>query len=361
MLYTLNDAWVAWLSGEKFPIAFFGDSTYDGNTTTGWVGNKLGVESVSPDAFSKKLEALLRDASNNNILRIYNAGFSGTVMDENDARLMGEFAGTAPYSDAKMIGIGFGINDRLMYPDAKAFKEGFKAKAEFVINWCCENGKQPFLLTTQAVVNCGVRTEYIEMYPMRTSEYISSISNEVKKELACKYGLELIDLNKYTEDYLLYSQPSAKEIISDHTHFSSTGHSYEAGLLFSRICPRTITAGSRTKIDYSSQRVTDCVPEDWLTLPETPANGFKVYADYKKSDVKDLKIMNAWVFVSSRTPMTLKAYRNKSEAAYVKVNGEKTKLSAAETVLGKLDMGLYKLEVFTGRSKAVDFQGFLLE
>lgn len=361
MLYTFNDAWVAWLSGEKFPIAFFGDSTYDGNTTTGWVQNKLGIESVSPAAFSKKLEELLRDAANNSILRIYNAGFSGTVMDENDIRLIGEFAGTAPYSDAKMIGIGFGINDRLMYPDAKAFKNEFKAKTEFVINWCYENGKQPFLLTTQAVVNCGVRTEYIGMYPMRTSEYISSISNEVKRELAHKYGLELIDLNKYTEDYLLYSQSSANEIISDHTHFSSAGHLYEAGLLFSRICPRTIIAESRTKIDYSRQKVTECVPEDWLTLPEAPVNGFKVYVDYMKDDTKDLKIMNAWVFVDSRAPLTLKAYRNKSVAVYIKVNGEKTKLLAAETTVGKLDMGLYKLEVFTGKSKTVDFQGFVLE
>ena len=41
-LYTLNDAWVAWENGKKFPIAFFGDSTFDGANTTEWIPNELG-------------------------------------------------------------------------------------------------------------------------------------------------------------------------------------------------------------------------------------------------------------------------------------------------------------------------------
>ena len=62
LLYTFQDAWTAWRSGAKFPIAFFGDSTFDGAATTGWVRNTIGADNDSPNAFSRKLEGLLRDS-----------------------------------------------------------------------------------------------------------------------------------------------------------------------------------------------------------------------------------------------------------------------------------------------------------
>lgn len=60
---TLHDAWVSWCSGEKFPIAFFGDSTTDGNTTTGYERNQFGKDSLNPNAYCKILEDRLREAT----------------------------------------------------------------------------------------------------------------------------------------------------------------------------------------------------------------------------------------------------------------------------------------------------------
>jgi len=360
-IYTFNDAWTQWLQGNKFPVAFFGDSTVDGVNTTDWVPNTLGMDSTSPNTFSEKLEALLRQATKNEILRIYNSGFSGknaiwaaTILEE-------QFGGDSAYRDVQMIGIGFGINDRLLYPNEKAYRDGFKAAIEQIIQWCYAKNIQPFLLTTQAIIEPGVKSLYTDEYPMRTSEHVSSIANEVKRELAEAYGLQLVDMNKYTEKFLLYSSISAKRIISDHLHFGDIGHQFEAEVLFSYLCPRTIVVDDYTKIDYSSQKIKDSVPDDWLSLPDAPADGFKVYVDYTKADSSDSLIMSAWVFVNAKRKLKLKAYRGGSPDTYIKINGETRILSGGETILDHLDLGLYHLEVFTGLSPKVDFKGFILE
>lgn len=360
-LFTFHDAWTEWLKGSKFPIAFFGDSTVDGANTTDWVRNSVGTDNKSPFAFSNQLENLLRLATNNPIIRIYNAGFSGKVSSWAVSVLDQEFGETSAYSDVNMIGIGFGINDRLGYENEKAYRDGFKGNITQIVEWCYGKRIQPFLITTQATVEPGVHTQYAETYLMRTSEHIDSIANEVKRELAAEYGLQLIDINKFTEMFLLYSSISTRSIISDRLHFGDIGHKFEADLIFTHLCPRTIVVDSYTKIDYSSQKVFDCVPEDWITMPDSSTDGFKVYTDYTKTDDGDMKIMSAWVFVNAKKKLTLKAYKGDSPDTYVKVNGIVKALFGTETVLDQLELGLYKLEAFTGNSTKVDFKGFILE
>ncbi|MEF2245195.1 SGNH/GDSL hydrolase family protein [Paenibacillus sp. IITD108] len=358
---TFNDAWTQWLQGNKFPVAFFGDSTVDGVNTTDWVANTIGIDGTSPNAFSKKLEELLRQATNNEVLRIYNSGFSGKNASWAATILEEQFGGSSAYQDVRMIGIGFGINDRLLYPNEKAYRDGFKTAVKQIIDWCYAKGIQPFLLTTQAIVEPGVKTLYTNDYPMRTSEHIACIANEVKRELAEAYRLQLVDMNIYTEKFLLYSSVSTKRIISDQLHFGDIGHQYEAGALFSCLCPRTIVVDGYTKIDYSSQKIKDSVPDDWLSLPDVSSDGFKVYVDYTKADTLDILIMSAWVFVNAKRKLELKAYTGSSSDTYVKINGEIRSLNGGETILDQLDLGLYHLEVFTGSSSKVDFKGFILE
>lgn len=361
-IYTWQDAWTEWLRGSKFPVAFFGDSTFDGANTTDWTANQPGIDSVSPNTFPKYLEQLLRQATGNDALRIYNAGFSGQIASWAASAMDDVFGEGSAYRDVKMIGIGFGINDRLGYADEKSYRDGFKGHIRQIIHWCYNRDIQPFLLTTQAIVQPGVLTEYAAEFPMRTSEHIDSVANGVKRELAAEYGLQLIELNQLSESFLLYSSVSAHSIISDRLHFGDAGHRYEAGAIFAHFCPRTIVADGYTKIDYSSQKIKDSVPEDWLTMPEAPADRFKVYVDYTKSDASDRIILSAWVFANTKRKLTLRAYKGKDDSeTYITVNGERHPLSALETELGNLDLGLHRLEVYTGTSARVDFKGFIIE
>lgn len=363
-IYTFNDAWNQWKSGKKFPIAFYGDSTVDGNNTTGYVANTLGKDSQSPNTFCKKLETNLRSAAGNNKLRVYNAGFSGKDSAFGVANINAEFGIGTDYSDVKMVGIGWGINDRLNYSDTKAYREGFKANIISQINWFYSKGIQPFLLTTQAIVSPNVDTQYAKQYPLRTAEAINSIANEVKRELSVEYNLELIDINKFTERFLLYSPTDIATLIPDRLHFGDIGHQYEADLIFAHISPQVIFVETDTKIDYSTQKVINGVNEDKVTYSPIDQYGFKLYAKYPKSDGLDTKIMEAWVFINSKDEMSLKSYVSCYLNTYIKINGVVYKSEALETILSTLSLGLYHLEVFSGSTNnvdhvdCVDFKGF---
>lgn len=363
-IYTFNDAWSQWKAGNKFPIAFYGDSTIDGNNTTGYVANTLGKDSQSPNTFCKKLETNLRLATGNNRLRVYNAGFSGKDSAFGVANINAEFGIGTDYSDVKMVGIGWGINDRLNYSDTKAYRDGFKANIISQINWFYSRGIQPFLLTTQAIISPNVDTQYVNQYPLRTAEAINSIANEVKRELSVEYNLELIDINKFTERFLLYSSTDIATLIPDRLHFGDIGHQYEADLIFAHISPQVIFVDTDTKIDYSTQKVINGVNEDKLTYSTIDQYEFKLYAKYPKSDGLDTRIMEAWVFINSKDEMSLKSYVSCYLNTYIKINSVVYKSEALETILSTLSLGLYHLEVFSGSTNnvdhvdCVDFKGF---
>ena len=64
-IYTFNDFAKAVINGEEFKIAFYGDSTVDGNTTTGYVANKIGNISSSKNTFSNYLQNHIEVFTNN--------------------------------------------------------------------------------------------------------------------------------------------------------------------------------------------------------------------------------------------------------------------------------------------------------
>jgi hypothetical protein len=363
-LYTLNDAWAAWLSGEKFPVAIAGDSTVDGFGTDNSIQHLTAErrDNQDPNAFPRLLEAHLRKATGNSILRIYNAGHTGMYIKWALDNFEREWGHTSVYADVKMVGIGYGINDRLIYSSAKAYRAGFKQDVIEMVERFYEKGIQPFLLTTQAVVEPGVHSDFTRFYPLRTGESVNSIANEVKREIAGSYSLELIDVNKYTELFLQHSSYSLLQLIPDGLHLGNLGHIYEAGLLFAHFCPRTVWAGGKCQLDFSSQKAVTSVPSDKLTLAYPPTRGFKVFANYTKHDKQDIKIMDFWVFNNAKRPLSLTAYKSEvNSLTYVKINGEARTLSSLETNLGLHDLGLIHLEVYTGDCDKVDFKGFVLE
>jgi hypothetical protein len=361
-IYTFNDAWAAWINGEKFPIAFTGDSTSDGNNTSGFVANVLGQDSTSPNAYSKKLEGLLRTITGSTTLRIYNAGFSGKTAQWAVGNFDAMFKGTSAYSDVKMIGISYGINDRVIYPTEKEFRTGFKSDVELLISKCLLNNIQPFLLTTQAVLSPGVRTDYVTPYPLRDAQRAETIANEVKKELAVKHGLDVIDVNDFTEKFMLYSQYTLSQIISDKIHFGDIGHKYEAEMFFSHICPYPNFVQNRTKIDFTSQKLFKGVPEDWVDASASFTGEFKTNVNREKGNTIDTLLMSVYVFIDDNRKMTLKAYKSDiSSLTYLKVNGIITQLDTLEKTIGDLDLGLHLIEVWSGTHNKADFKGIVIE
>ncbi|MCC9296678.1 SGNH/GDSL hydrolase family protein [Clostridium sp. MT-14] len=299
---SFQDTWTSWENNEKFPVAFLGDSTVDGNETTSWVKNEIGQDHQPPHAFTTYLQNLVRVYTGSNTARIYNAGFSGQTASWAYSNINSIFAGN--YSDVKMIGIGFGINDRLGVTSTKDYESDFKRSIENIILWCFKNNIQPFLLTTQATVEPGSTDS--SSYPYRTSESINSVANTVKKNLAKKYNIQLMDLNYYTSKLLSNNDTySLKNIISqDHLHFKDKGHEFEAETIFAYFNPRVVVLDGKNKlkIDFTSQNIKSNVESDKVSFENSPINLwygnnlFNNFIYYCKKDDMDTLLQDFLVF-----------------------------------------------------------------
>ena len=352
-LHTFNEAYAEWCSGSAFPILFCGDSTIAGYNTSDTSGKTK--------AWVKKLEEKLRYECVNPNVKLYNAAVSGTSICEPSQ--FDTWLGTnGTYADAKMVGIGWGINDRIGKSTRKQYYLNVYTKVEALINKALSLNVQPFLITSQATSECGVATQYASTYPLRTASDINICANNAKRDLAKKYNLEIIDLNVLTELYLTNSNVPVNQIISDRLHFGDLGNLFESGAVFSCIVSRTINVENRAEkiINYSNQNVTHAPPEEKISY----GGDLKVYMSYTKSNTNDIKIFDAYVYVKDFTASVL-AYKNSLDSStYIVIDGEwdpsTVNLTELETELDDLELGLHHFEVYTGQSTYVDFTGFIV-
>lgn len=377
---SFKDAWIAWENGEKFPVAFLGDSTVDGVNTTGHVKNVLGTDHRPPNAFPSLLENLIKMHTGNTSARIYNAGFSGKTATWGFQNIERVFEGE--YQDAEMIGIGFGINDRLT-SDLETYENNFHTNIENIILWCFENHYQPFLLTTQAILQPS--SSYTQ-YPFRDSKSIESVANRVKKDLAKKYNIDLIDINEVTERFIKTSAYPVNEIISDTLHFGDVGHKFEADFLFGLFCPRVVFVERGMLLDFSSQGINTTVDENKLEFEtELLSKYHKIKAYYDKGN-KDNNLIQDFLVFSLDTDLSLYFVfiQNKkdefplpstdTQRPYTILNGTKTVMnnvfinSHFETEgkyllkrIGNLSMGLNHMQLWSGQFNRVSASGFILE
>ncbi|NMM62376.1 SGNH/GDSL hydrolase family protein [Clostridium sp. P21] len=388
---TFQDAWVAWENGEKFPVAFFGDSTYDGYNTTGWIGNSIGTDHEPPNVFTTYLQDLIRKHTNSKIARIYNAGFSGQIAQWGYKNIDAIFSGI--YSDVKMVGIGFGINDRIGKVSTKDYKEKFRGDIENIIKWCYSKDIQPFLLTTQATIEPG--TIDYNLYPYRTSENINSVANRVKKELAKKYGIDLIDLNYYTEKFLANNKLyKLKDIIPDNLHFIDSGHKFESEVIFAHFCPRVIMINNDKPLilDFSSQNIKSSIPSDKISYENNLLNlwynnyNFKSYAYYDKGNKHNILAQDFIIFnmendmnvytvqINSGKDHETNLCLSDEKKPYVVINDKKLVLQDTfkqyyfeEALMYRLikkyslKFGLNTMQLYTGNNNKVSAVGFYIK
>lgn len=371
-IYTLAYAWSRWQNDDKFPIGFLGDSTTDGVGTTGWSqakghaeqdtanGGWGTVDYIHQYAYSYILEQLIKEETGTSNPRVYNIGYSGTHFKWLIPKLEDIFDGV--YSDVKMVGLVHGINDRNQYDTTAKFKEGFKNNLETVIRFLFDKGIQPFMVTTQAVIETGTNDVNL---PLRTSENINSIANECKKELAKKYNLEVLDMNAFGELVLTYSKYTPTQLCKDRLHFGDIGHKLEAGYLFSQICPRTIIVNDMindTILSFTSQNACSDMSSNKITFAEPAVQGFKTKAEFTKEDNNDLLIQDFWIINESRGLYELSVHvPTVNSNAYVILDGEQHMITAQNQTIANLEIGLHHIQFFTGNTSAVSCYGFKLK
>ena len=249
---SLKEVFARWWAGEKYPVCFFGDSTTDGATTTIDGTNPATVfnrdklvsgnvpdgfnddhdDSEVPNAFPNTLQRLARTyIAGNTALRTYNAGYRSQRMDNGWAttNVFNAVYGNAAYSDLKMIVINFGLNDiNASGSNLSQLATNTSNYLEALVLDAYARGVQPAIATT-------VVTSYSEA-PYPNGDTVSVIDN-VKRRIADKYGIDLIDLSKAQLDYMYYNGQSESywTISGDNLHLNDRGNLLQSQFIFQQM------------------------------------------------------------------------------------------------------------------------------
>lgn len=226
--------------GETVKIACYGDSTTDGNGSTGWTANPTdgngdalggaGSPHTPSNAFPTYLQAWLREFYGNNNIQVFNAGYSGKPMFRSDDPQDDKWAvrnyenaidNIPGYGDHDLVFIGFGTNDTRTLGSNS---EGFISEYRKLIRKILAKGRIPVV----------VGPDYF--YRWSTTD---TNNNEASREInaACKqvadeFNLVYLDFEEETRqeinnqtDYLgLYN------LKPDLLHSGDGGQAYRAGI-----------------------------------------------------------------------------------------------------------------------------------
>ena len=362
----LADAISAWANGEKFPIGWHGDSTTDGVSTTGWTtenshpaqdkaaGGRGKADYICTKAYPYILEQMLKSEFNNDNIRMYNIGYYGASLLNNYEQL--EDIYSYVYSDVKMVGLSLSINDRVHYNTLSEFYRGVYDYLIKYVEFYRSKGIVPFMVLQQAVTQGGNNGS--DVYNAMHQNYTQTLANKAKIEVAKLYGLEVIDMNSFGF-LLLNTSNYSHTSLTENLHFIDLGHKLEAGFLFSELVPWVEKTDGRSEIYLgvlSRCSKSNIALTGSTTIANPTSDKFKLELNFTKSDTSDKLIYEYYIFNNSGQYNL--QYMTPEASGYIMHNDTRIEINSTVVDLGIVDIGLHKLQVYTGESNKVAFKGF---
>lgn len=300
-------------AGETVKIAIFGDSTVDGDQTTGWTenprdgsGNAVGNSDhnlTAPNAWPAKLQTLLRSMYNNANISVFNAGYTGKGITDGWAFNNYEPAIISnPYygvPDATIV--VFGLNDqRLAGSQVGTMKDEIRRLALKAMSY----GSVPIFVTCDPVARNTSGWDNREI-----SQQIDAAKVAVCREL----DIPMWDLggavkkwaNQSTDGYRWHEQQT------DYVHFQDAGHALKAGWIAKQFFRDTVNVveGQRQIIGaWDSNLSAGHDPSKWGVF-EASNGRFAGNWIYTRSLIAaDELLLDAWVWCES--PAAALVYRS---------------------------------------------------
>ncbi|MEX4920019.1 SGNH/GDSL hydrolase family protein [Enterobacter cloacae] len=220
-------------AGAAVRIAVYGDSTVDGDRTTGWTKNAVDSSGnavpnhdhnpEAPNTWPVLLQQLLRDMSENTNISVFNCGYGGksivdgwaesnysTVIENHDTNKAAQF-----------VLIGFGLNDVV---NSQFTGYNYSQKLESLIRRVINGGRIPVLVTPDTTCQISENRNMLKLF----GQVVPAM-----KDCAQKYNLDIIDISKYTKSWVENSR-NQSDVIADNQedglHFGDRGHSFKTGV-----------------------------------------------------------------------------------------------------------------------------------
>jgi hypothetical protein len=234
-------------NGDTVNVVVYGDSTVDGNNTTGWSANPTsGGEAVgttdhnltSPNGWPVKLRTTLRDMFGNVNIQVSNCGYSGQRMDNGWAYDNYDAATTYPrvtWGTPEVALIGFGINDAEI---VGADVDTHMAELHKLVYKLVGEGTTPVILSTDPISQKFTGDARDNM------EIVLGI-NTARKSYAERLGLDFIDLNNGVKDWFTYNADGYKwgVLQNDELHLKDDGKAFISSFVSQYIYNNKVIVG----------------------------------------------------------------------------------------------------------------------
>lgn len=290
-------------AGQTVTIGCYGDSTTDGNNTTGWVANPTsGGKAVgnsdhnltAPNAWPAKLQEYLREIFKNNNIKTFNAGYSGQRMDNGWAlnNYSAAMVNNPYYGIPDVCFIGFGLND--ITAAGSQIDNHIDQTVKLMFRMVSE-GTIPVILTCDAEFRNG------QFGDARDHKEARRELDAAKRALGDKYGVLVIDIGDVLKQWIQnnndgYNWPKEQ---NDALHFGDNGHSLKAQYLASRMLIDVVpfSGGEREIHQWSSEAA---YIGNYATLFKFSNNsqGGNIY--FPSAAPIDTDMMTVWVWNTCR-------------------------------------------------------------
>ncbi|MFT4012327.1 MAG: SGNH/GDSL hydrolase family protein [Paracoccus sp. (in: a-proteobacteria)] len=210
------------LDGQSLSFACYGDSTTDGNQTTGWTanptdadGNAIGSAAHTPSyAWPAQAQSILRSMTRNTSISFWNAGYGGKAMVSGWARrnFVPAIIDNPAYGIPTACIFSFGLNDMVL----SGFSlESVISEATYLFNLCDYYNIVPIVMTPDPVIQ-------------GTSRQGGSLQRLISamRRVAGQFGVQVVENHQALSDVFgasgnnalwAYHQP-------DGLHFKDAGH-----------------------------------------------------------------------------------------------------------------------------------------
>lgn len=320
-------------NGNTVNVGWLGDST--------WEGYKV---SDPKNIFPVYINNLLAKEYANVIS--YNCSKGGYTTKN----LLDNFSAlTNATQNLKLLVIGGGLNDSASYTGMIESKNALNS----IVKLCRAKGIIPVIATTQATALLYANKTAGGDWDKKQRDWFKL--NNMRRKYAIDNNLDLLDFDKFTEEYINNSETKMSDMFDDYLHGHDSIHIFEAhvGMLYLSQYAKDIR--KTTLVGVTTQNATANLSYNlgYFANP-TKVDGFKVKYKYTSNGGESLIIYEFFV-PSTESSYTLKGVNYGADIS-IKLDDETFTLKETAT-LTTLKEGYHKLTA-TSTKGDVDFAGF---
>lgn len=310
-------------AGMTVNIAALGDSTVDGNETTGWSPNAgSNHASTAPNAWCAKLQALLREMYGNNNISVWNAGWSGQTSEWLHDNLDSKLIRNGSYGVPDICFVVGGLND---IATAGSQIVQHLAATRKTVRKLLGYGVLPILMTCDPFYRTASSGNVRDF--MEGSRQI----NAEKFAVAEEYRIECWPIDRAISKWLELNNDSYqwRAIQADALHGGDDWHAFKAGWIAARLFHDAVWVEDDNVVrilNQDSRSAARTGQDDWFNGSNVRGGGNTRLQTSQSDYTSGQTVQTIWAFIARPTVSLVHRHIDESGANGARATGPRIKV-----------------------------------